>query len=254
MTQREEVSRLCRSGISPMDIARQMKISLYKVKTHLWTQVGEGDLRRSDVLFSISNEVRHEFAEFAARTTATGYWPIINAAVEEGFSKDEFRLYYDLTKDRVWRGDLYEFIVDIEIALHTLVRQTLTGELGADESEWWRQGVPKSIRVACVSRREEDPDPVDDSFSYTTFIHLSDIIDKNWPFFQRVLPKKIASNRKLFTKDMRRLNSLRNTVMHPVKQIEITENDFLFARNFYRTLNQQDQKPTQMGKAPDKSL
>ena len=47
----------------------------------------------------------------------------------------------------------------------------------------------------------------------------------------------MSSNRKQFIADMRRLNTLRNVLMHPVKRIEITEEDFLFVREVHRTLD-----------------
>jgi len=51
---------------------------------------------------------------------------------------------------------------------------------GPAEGQWWRQGVPAEIRKTCAQTREDDPDPVDDVFAYTTLIHLAKITVQVW--------------------------------------------------------------------------
>jgi hypothetical protein len=204
------------------------------VRTYLLTQVGEGALRRSDILFSIPGEQRRTFESFIKANAHRGHWGTINAAQTAGHERETFRLYLDLATERVWRGDLYEYIADIELLMHDLVRSTLTGQYGDSEKGWWRQGVPIAVRTACVTARENDPTPVPDPFSYTTFIHLADIVEKNWEAFRGALPTALDTSKKDFLSSLRRLNSIRNGVMHPSKRIEMQDDDFLFVRTLWQ--------------------
>jgi len=114
------------------------------------------------------------------------------------------------------RGDIYVLISDIEIGLHVFIKDDLVRRFGKGELEWWRHGVPERVRKDCVSVREDDSDPTE-PYRYTSFIHLSEIIGSkaNWASFQETF--KHFRKDKLF-QDLRDLNTLRNAVMHPVKQ------------------------------------
>ncbi len=237
MTRREDVAALCREGLSPSAIGERLGLTMYVVKTHLLTQVGEGAIRRSDILFSIAAEQRRQFEEFIKANQGNPYWKIINAAAAAVHEKETFRLFLDLAQERVWRGDLYEYIADIELALHDRVKRALAARFGDGEAGWWRQGVPPLVRTACVTARENDPSPADHPFAYTTFIHLGEIIEKKWDLLVSALPKLLAQSRKTFSTDLRRLNGIRNSVMHPCKRIEPTEDDFLFVRSFWRAMS-----------------
>jgi hypothetical protein len=92
--------------------------------------------------------------------------------------------------------------------------------------------IPLSIRTKCATRREEDDDPIDDNFVYTTLIELKEILNKNWREFQDVLPRRWADRKKEFLSALCRLNGIRNAVMHPVKNRQWTEDDFDFVRDF----------------------
>lgn len=234
MTRANEVVALCQQGLSPCQIAQTLGLSMFAVKTHLQSKVGEGALRRSDVLFTIPLDTRREFDRVINTNRDSDYFNIIKCAVAAGHEYDTFRLYLDFSKDRVWRGDLYEYIADVEIFVHDLVRRTLEQRYGHDEAGWWRQGVPTPIRTACVDAREKDPSPAKDAYAYTTFMHLGEIIDKNWQCFAALLPPQYAQSKKSFAADLRRLNGIRNGVMHPSKKIELREDDFLFVRSLWR--------------------
>ena len=100
--------------------------------------------------------------------------------------------------------------------------------------KFWRKGIPAPVRKRCQERREEDDEP-SAPFRYTTLIDLAEIIDKKWSLFQPVLPKHYMSNKQLLSSDFTRLNRIRNTVMHPVKRREWSEDDFEFTKRLRAT-------------------
>jgi hypothetical protein len=110
-----------------------------------------------------------------------------------------------------------------------MVFQILKQAFGGAETGYWRTGVPVQIRKKCQERREEDEEPCDSPFQYTTLIELSQIIKKNWSLFQTKLPKGYSADGAIIAKDLTRLNRIRNAVMHPVKRRRWSEGDFQFA-------------------------
>lgn len=198
-------------------------------------QVAEGALKISEVFFGLDPSRRELLERILMATGDAEVQPAKRYYAESathGISWDEANLYWSLREARISRGDMYEHIADLEVELHAFVRKTLQDEFGAGEEGWWRKGVPTAVRKSCVQTREEDPDPVSDPFAYTTFINLSDILDKNWSLFGPKLPSEWASNRKNLMSDFARLNQIRNAVMHPVKNKRWSEQDFAFVQNF----------------------
>ena len=59
---------------------------------------------------------------------------------------------------------------------------------------------------------------------------LSETVSKGWALFQSELPEGYRADRKRFTRDLVRLNHIRNSVMHPVKERKWSEDDFFFVR------------------------
>ncbi len=242
MARKHEAVEWLRKGYSPSRIADQMEISVASVKGYLFNQVGEGNIRRSDILFSIDRDVR-ELIESAIADLGN-----IPSKSEAGTSKDtrrvvqwlqrrghdadeeEVDIYLMLHDARVSLGDMFEFIRDIELILHRHIREVLCSGYGS--TEWWRKGIPENVRVQCAESREKDPDPASDPFCYTTFIHLKDIFDKQWGIFSKTLPSKFVSDKKQFLASLDRLNRIRNFVMHPAKGRVATEADFSFVREF----------------------
>lgn len=237
MARKHEAERLLRTGLSPSQIASEMDISVKSVLQYLQTRVGEGALKVSDLLFSIPSDMRAKFA--AAMVERNGAQSISWHKLKRGtYCREELDLYCQLSNQVTLAGDLYEDIAAIEVQLHDLVRAVLSKEYGQDT--WWRDGIPLPIRKDCVSRREEDDHPSDDEFSYTTFINLKAIIDKNWTVFRGAFPHQWSTNKKELLKDLDRLNTIRNGVMHPVKKRRWAEDDFEFVRNFRRELGQSE--------------
>lgn len=227
MARKDEAEEWLRQGLYPSAIAQRMGISVKSVIQYLRTQVGEGSLRLSDVYFSWPAEKR-EMLQQAGRKKFTD----VRLLTANGLSRDDFDLFQSLRNSRVFAGDLYEYISLTELAIHRLVRSRLEREFGPTDDGWWRKGISSSIRVKCVSRREEDIDPAD-QFAYTTLIDLLEVISKNWPLFQGEIPEKYRPNRKQLESDLARLNRIRNSVMHPVKDRKWSEDDFVFVRQMW---------------------
>jgi hypothetical protein len=53
-------------------------------------------------------------------------------------------------------------------------------------------------------------------------------MDERWQLFSRVLPADLAANKRRMGEVLRRLNQLRNAVMHPVKGGEFNREDLIF--------------------------
>jgi len=225
MARKHEAEKLLREGSCPSEIAGHMGISVKSVIQYLCTRVGEGSLRLSDVYFSWPPEKR-EVLQRAGR----GKYPDDRLLSSNGLCREELELFESLRGRRVFSGDMYEYISEAEVAIHGLVRMILERDLGAEESGWWREGIPGSIRGKCALRREEDDEPCQAPYAYTTLIDLSTVISKNWTLFQSAVPREYAANRKQLESDLIRLNRIRNAVMHPVKERKWTEDDFEFVR------------------------
>jgi len=225
MARKDEAEQFLREGLCPSEIAGRMGISVKSVIQYLRTRVGEGSLRLSDLYFSWSPEKR-EILQNAAR----GRYPDDRLLTANALCRDELELFQSLRSSGVFRGDLYEYLSETEIRIHRLVQARRKREFGPDEDGWWRKGIPKNIRKECVSRREEDDEPSDVPFAYTTLIDLSTVISKNWSLFQSEVPKNYRVDRKRLEGDLVRLNQIRNAVMHPVKERKWSEDEFVFVR------------------------
>ena len=203
----QQTAGLIKEGLNPEEIANQFGVGLDTVLGYLDRAVGEGVLRRSDIYFSFTPEQR---------------------AANRGYLES----YADA---RHALGDMYEDVRRIELKLHTIIRSTLTSEFG-DGELWWRGGVPQAIRVKCQTRREEDPDAPCDAYSYTDLLDLLKILESNWPLFEAYMASPYLTDRGRLRDDFRRLNGIRNKIMHPIRGMVPCEDDFYFVRRFERDI------------------
>lgn len=127
------------------------------------------------------------------------------------------------------RPDLYALVCKIELLLRRFVKQVLEAAYG---DRWWWEGIPALTRKHCQNRREEDETSLDDPYCYTTFVDLKSIIEANWHLFAVALPKSFTENQPCTLQMLLCLNSIRNQVMYPVKQVSEYENSYQFARRF----------------------
>jgi hypothetical protein len=120
--------------------------------------------------------------------------------------------------------------------LHRFIKDVFVQEYG--EENWWRGGVPDRIRADCAATRERDTEPATDAYCYTTLMNLREILDKQWAALSPHLPKDLQSDKKSFLEELKRLNGIRNSVMHPVRNDRFSEDDFEFVRSLERKLGE----------------
>ena len=196
---------------------------------YLCTMIGEGELRRSDVAFSLPRELRQAIEEVAAGLKLPTAGRISRELEKRGISCSRFdvKIYLDYRRARVVLGDMYEVVRNIEVRLHSFIKRVFIAEYG--EENWWRSGVPEKIRAECAALREKDPEPAPDPYCYTHLIALREILDRGWPVLSGHLPKKVTANKKDFLDRLLQLNRIRNSVMHPVRGDLLSEEEFDFA-------------------------
>lgn len=232
MARRHEAVEWLKKGYPPSKIAENMDVTVATVMNYLYNQVGEGKIRRSDLVFSIDQDTRDTIEQVISQLGITDWFEIHRAIKRTGkpLNPDDLRIYIELRDARVAFGDMYEIIREVEVKLHDTIKNTLISEYGPHD--WWRKGIPENIRAECAAALEKDSDPASEPYCYTNFIHLKEIFDKKWSIFSKVLPENLISNKKKLMSDLGTLNQIRNYVMHPVKGTIITDKEFSFTREF----------------------
>jgi predicted transcriptional regulator len=255
MARTHEATQHLREGHSLDDIAGIMGITVASVRSYLYTMVGYGSIRRSDILFAIPHEVRQKIEEYISEHESADSRDI------EGFldgighhaNRVTIETYLSLRDSRVSRGDMYEFISDIERILHERIRLVLERQYGTDDSGWWLNGIPEDIRAECARTREKDRHQAAHPYCYTTFIQLKEIIickartTNNWMIFSSVLPAELGANRDEFSTKLTQLNDIRNRIMHPIKGLDCTEEEFLDVREFRRKIDPDRWRGAELG-------
>jgi hypothetical protein len=231
MSKRDEACALLLQGNSPSQIAAKMRLRTSYVMNFLWSKIGEGQLRRSDVAFSLKRNVRRAIEAVVAETKTQSPGRICRELAKKGVQCDRFdvRMYLEHRRAPVVLGDMYELVRNIEVRLHRFIKRVFIGEFG--EEEWWRGGVPDNIRAECAALREKDPEPAPEPYNYTHLIGLREILDRKWAILSKHLPAEIAQNKKEFMERIVQLNRIRNNVMHPVRGGMLTEEEFEFVYN-----------------------
>lgn len=231
MSKRDEACALLLQGHSPSQIAAKMRLRTSYVMNYLWSKIGEGELRRSDVAFSLKRNVRSAIESVIAETKTQSPGRICRELEKRGIHCDRFdvRMYLEHRRAPVVLGDMYELVRNIEVRLHRFIKRVFIAEFG--EEEWWRGGVPDTIRAECAALREKDPEPAPEPYNYTHLMGLREILDRKWAVLSKHLPSQIAQNKKEFLERLLQLNRIRNNVMHPVRGGMLTEEEFEFVYN-----------------------
>ena len=255
MGAREQTLELLKSGLTPAEISKRRGVALSTTLTYLNQQVGEGRLRSSDILYSIPSPKRTSIEKYrdAARRdmrTVRGLREVRRLGLGDflvqqvcqkirhaGLARhwdDELILRGDVdtvlrySDARIVLGDLYEHLREIELMLHELICYCLQEVYGEDETGWWVNGVPLTVRQGCQNRREEDPRR-QDPWHYTDLVDLKQMLDRQWKHFAEFFEAQSIPKRRLMSA-LTRLNEIRRWVMHPVRKILPTDEDFDFAR------------------------
>lgn len=236
--QRVQTTNLLLQGKSPSEIARELRIPLGVILNQLYRAVGQGLLRRSDILFSIDPHVRQAVETAISAIGGSETRRLRRELAKSGVqvSREDLDVYLRLRDSRVDLGDMYEFVREIELRLHDYIRTSLIAEYG--EENWWRKGVPLPVREDCAVMNERDAEPVSSLYCYTTLMNLRFILDREWHVLSKNLPGGLRADKQQFLADLSRLNRIRNIVMHPVKGIMFTGDDFDFVRRLRRQLLQ----------------
>jgi hypothetical protein len=231
MARKHEAVSWLNQGLSPSGIAQQMGVTIATVMGYLYNQVGEGKIPRSDILFAIGQETRQAVDAIEREHGRLDEWQFRRALNNEhpGVDADDACVYRSLKAPLVYLGDMYAWMYLLEWFLHGYIKETLIQVYG---NEWWRKGIPDSIRADCAATLERDSEPAAEPYCYTTLVQLKETFEKRWDLFSRRLPVGPASDRKRFLSGLTRINQIRNRVMHASKGVVPNEDDFRFLREF----------------------
>lgn len=238
MARKDQAAELLRQGLSPSQIAAQMGTTPAAVMQYLCLKIGEGELRRSDIAFSLPHDVRVAIEEALEQTPAASPGRITRLLLRKGIhaNRVDISVYLHYRRARVVLGDMYELLRLVEVRLHSFVKQAFILEFG--EEQWWRSGVPDNIRAECAALLEKDPEPAEEPFNYTHLINLREILDRRWPVLSKYMPKVLLNQKKDLLERLLKLNRIRNSVMHPVRNAVLTEDDFEFVRDLESELKE----------------
>src|SRR3954454_20858540 len=89
MTKKQQALELLKQGLPPTEIAREMRTSPAVTMQYLCLNIGEGRLRRSDIAFSISRELRAAIESVIAEKENTNPSFICRELVRRGVSANK---------------------------------------------------------------------------------------------------------------------------------------------------------------------
>lgn len=271
MSRVQEVSQLLKDGQNLLEIKSSFSLTLYSILDYLRRAVGNGYISRADIFFAIPRRHRALFYLYqtydgtpiytvikshAANVAAPGLSAIIQQQVEDvsrnladtynvslaelpwkDWDSELYSAYLEFSNIEYLRSDLYWEIATLEVTFNRFLRDVLIKTYGEGDDGWWRKGIKTDLRAELVSIREKDDEPAADAFCYLTFINIKEILKKpNWEIFTRYFSKEIGKNQEKYLKSLTRINSIRNQVMHPIKNGKHTYSDFELVRNTLRGL------------------
>jgi hypothetical protein len=227
--------------VRPSVISKNLGISPVELTPILAQAVILGYIRKSDILFTFPKSLREAVERLnPVKNLATFKYSLPTlkemSGIEDDTDECEALYLWAFTRQRVVYSDLFEILSTIEITLHKRIRQCLGKGFWRRDDTLGSKGVPLSVRKSCVARQEEDDNPSNEPYSYTTLIDLKEIIDANWDIFSKRLPAS-AKDRKMLLSNFNKLNSIRNKVMHPVRLDEMPgESEYRFVLQMHNTL------------------
>lgn len=137
-------------------------------------------------LASFNEDQRKHFRELRGIQGITARYRRCQKAIKEHipeFSPRGLEEFLELEKAQT-NQKAKEIIDRIERTLQKVVLDELRQNFGSGDSEWWIQGVPKTVRVEVANRLEEDNGKRGGRENYFDLIHYRKIITDNWELFQ----------------------------------------------------------------------
>jgi hypothetical protein len=244
-----EISKLVANRIdellSPAVIAAELNVTTGEAIQHIFVAIGEGRIKQSDLFFILARKYADEASllDKLSPKSPEGLRKVFVAWIQAGtFNKawdaDELVLYILYRSRRVYIGDLYVFLTELERTLHQKIKSILIQQYGAAETEWWMRFRVED-RQQCALARQNDAQFRVHEYSYTTLTHLKKILEKEKMVFCRHLPLAVVVNNnniKAFLEDLQRLTAIRNQVTHPVREEPPTEAEFVFVKEMHSKL------------------
>jgi hypothetical protein len=239
MEKPNRILALLSEGLSPSQIAIQCKVPTSSVIQQISTAVNEGRVRRSEVLSTLNTEWREwveSFVQNGHKLSPERLCASLKLAFDWDIDIEELKLLFAYIGKPIRAGDMYGLLYEVERTLHTSIKAVLGAKYGFNEAGWWKQGVPEKVRIDCVQARERDLEYTGEPYNFTTLIHLADILEKKWDIFSLRLPTSVAKNKPGFMQNLKRMNNIRNRVMHPVRGMPPTEEEYEFMKEMQRKL------------------
>jgi hypothetical protein len=243
MKQSNLILNLLSEGLRPTKIATAYNIPIGMVTQEIIKAIDERRVLRSRVLTTLEKKWQDELVVwFPAwkKKPCTASVEFVHRMLKDSnlddfdLDAEEVRLYLLCFEKGFKDGEIYEVLCEIERTLHAKIKTLLMAAHGAQETGWWRKGVPLNVRLECVRKCEEDGECVSNlPYNYTTLINLKTIIEQNTTLFQSRLPLDASGknpNMNAVSKGLTKLNKIRNRVMHPVGAAPPSEEDFFFVK------------------------
>ncbi len=240
MSREATILALVNEGRTPGEIARRLNQPLPDIFSVIDQLIGLGRLRCVDVLLTVPREHRRRvltaLLQEPEKPPPADLYRLM-AADGDAVLLEDIEVFVRYGDAGRLLGEVYEHLRDIEVGLHRLIREAFIKEFGDGELGWWRQGIPRDVRIKTQSRREEDDAPQpSEPYGYTDLIDLRLILDRQWKILAPYLPPRVRGDRRLLLDELLRLNHLRRIIMHPVRGSLPTEDDLDFLHHMRKRL------------------
>lgn len=234
----ERIIGLVSEGLCPSRIAKELDLRVNEIITVIHTAISNGKLKRSDVIASFDKDWRGLVDTWAdyGNPIAPDKMIAMLELLDMPHDVQELSLYLDYQKQHATLGDTYQLLSDLERMLHALFKSVLVKKFGAGDARWWAQCIPETVRISCAQNRERDQGYQEHPYAYTTLMDLWTILDKQWSVLNTHFLTEVTKDKKQLERDWKKLNSLRNRVMHPVRGEPPSDEDYDFAKEMKRKL------------------
>lgn len=132
-----------------------------------------------------------------------------------------------------------EVIDRIETTLQKFVVEVLRQELGPDDSQWWIEGVPKSVRLRVTQRLEEDDGKRGPKEHYFDLIDYRTIADANWLIFEPMIGYGKTGGKDKKTSWLVFVNEKRKIVSHASSAVTLSLEDLAQLQEYDKWLTTQ---------------